>query len=218
MRNLEIISEKALLGYQEALDAQMVRVNNILENPEAPYVLNFLEHQPVLTTGRTFEAAHLLASRESLEEQGVPVVEVSRGGSVTYHGPGQLTVYLHVHLKEMGLGLTTLMRDLEQWVIDSLAFFGLDCKREEGKTGVWTQTGKVCAMGIAAKKFVTYHGVGLNVCVDRRAFEWIVPCGLTEPVASLDQLISPAPSMEDLEKVMLKNLPTWLAQLDRNSL
>ena len=106
------------------------------------------------------------------------------------------------------------MRDLEQWVIDGLNSLGLDSMREEGKTGVWTDKGKVCAMGIAAKKLVTYHGIGLNVSVDRKAFEWIIPCGLSEPVASLDQLIHPSPSVSDLRECLLGHLPTWLKDLD----
>jgi lipoate-protein ligase B len=215
MRRLEIIINEEPIDYEVALSQQMLRVQNILDDETSPYVLNFLEHQPVLTTGRTFDSSHLLLSTEHLEKKGVPVIEVSRGGSVTYHGPGQLTVYLHIHLKELGLGLTTLMRDLEQWVIDALNGLGLDSDRMEGKTGVWTSKGKVCAMGIAAKKFVTYHGIGLNICVDRQSFDWIVPCGLTEPVASLDQLIDPPPPISEVRQSLLSHLPHWLASKDQ---
>lgn len=214
MRTLSIKVDSSPVDYSFALERQQSYVQAILENSDAPYVLNFLEHTPVLTTGRTYDPSHLLLSEEILEKKGVPIVEVSRGGSVTYHGPGQLTVYVHVHLKELELGLTSLMRDLEQWVIDALRKFDLLSGREEGKTGVWTDRGKVCAMGIAAKKFVTYHGIGLNVNVDPKAFEWIVPCGLTEPVASLDHILTPAPNRESVIHALMENLPPWLQGLE----
>jgi len=213
MRSLEIKVDPSPVEYLEALKRQEARVCDILERPSAPYILNFLEHRPVLTTGRTFEPQHLLASPQGLQEKGIEVVAVSRGGSVTYHGPGQLTVYLHVHLKELGLGLTTLMRDLEQWVMDSLGDLGLESFREPGKTGVWTEKGKICAMGVAARKFVTYHGIGLNIRVDREAFSLIVPCGLSEPVASLNQFFHEPATKEKVIETMLANLPPWLGQL-----
>ena len=90
--------------------------------------------------GRAVEDEHLIVPKAQLESKGVDWVEVSRGGSVTYHGPGQLIAYVHVHLKELNLGLTTFLRDLEQWVIDALADFNVDAGRVKGKTGVWVSS------------------------------------------------------------------------------
>jgi lipoate-protein ligase B len=133
---------------------------------------------------------------------------------VTYHGPGQLVVYLHVHLKELGIFLTQYLRDLEQWVIDSLGSFDIDAGRREGMTGVWVSQGKICAMGVAAKKYVTYHGIGLNVATQMDGFNWIVPCGLEgQSVISLDQICSSKPSRKAVEESMLKCMPSWLKDL-----
>jgi lipoyl(octanoyl) transferase len=189
---------------------QLERVGRILDDPSAPYELHFLEHRHVLTKGRTFEPEHLMMPTDALAEKGVDLVEVSRGGSVTYHGPGQLVAYVHVHLKELGLFLTQYLRDLEQWVIDYLQLLNVDADRRDGMTGVWTSSGKICAMGVAAKKYVTYHGIGLNFAVDLNCFDWIVPCGLTEPVASLNQLAPDSSTRAQVEAGLLTVLPPWL--------
>jgi lipoyl(octanoyl) transferase len=214
-RDLKIVSHREYLPYGQALEQQLNVVEGILRDPHQPYELHFLEHRPVLTLGRCFEQKHLILPEQELTRRGVDCVEVSRGGSVTYHGPGQLVAYLHVHLKEIGIFLTQYLRDLEQWVIDILNHCNIDAGRKEGMTGVWTSQGKICAMGVAAKKFVTYHGIGLNVAVDLDCFRWIIPCGLTEPVASLHQFESPYSSREQVQQLLLANLPSWLASRRR---
>lgn len=214
-RALRVVRHPDLVPYDRGLAVQMERVSGILEDPQAPYELHFLEHRHVLTMGRTFEQSHLVMSKEQLNNKGVDVVEVSRGGSVTYHGPGQLVAYLHVHLKELGVSLTGYLRDLEQWVIDFLNGLNIDAGRQEGMTGVWTSEGKICAMGVAAKKYVSYHGIGLNFAVDLDCFRWIVPCGLTEPVASLDGLLPQAMARAEVESRLLQVLPPWLSGLER---
>ena len=214
-RRLKIVSHGGEVPYEEALAKQLERVSAIIQDPASPYELHFLEHRHVLTIGRTFEAQHLVMPKHLLAERGVDVVEVSRGGSVTYHGPGQLVVYVHVHLKEIGIFLTQYLRDLEQWVIDFLHSLNVDADRRDGMTGVWISSGKICAMGVAAKKFVTYHGIGLNFSVDLDCFNWIVPCGLSEPVASLNQLITQPQTRNQMEAGLLSTLPTWLRDRER---
>ena len=105
MRQLLVNSFSELKPYKAALKEQLSYVESIVKDPDVPYQLNFLEHEPVYTKGRTFEAEHLLLSEIELRERGYDVAEVSRGGSVTYHGPGQLVIYLHIHLKELKLSL-----------------------------------------------------------------------------------------------------------------
>ena len=216
-RKLKIVSHPALISYGEALVRQMKIVDQVLKDPTSPYELHLLEHRPVLTLGRCFDPKHLVLNRAELTRREVDVIEVSRGGSVTYHGPGQLVVYLHVHLKEISCYLTHYLRDLEQWVIDVLQSLGIDAGRREGLTGVWTTNGKICAMGVAAKKFVTYHGIGLNFGVDLDCFRWIVPCGLTEPVASLQQWPELKINRAQLEDIFIRHLPKWLASLEQST-
>jgi lipoyl(octanoyl) transferase len=213
-RPLSVVSHDGFVPYDRALEAQLSCVDKIYKDKSAPYELHFLEHRHVLTLGRCFEGQHLVMGRDALAQRGVDVVDVSRGGSVTYHGPGQLVAYVHVHLKELGVTLTGFLRDLEQWVIDFLNGLNIDADRRSGMTGVWTPKGKICAMGIAAKKYVTYHGIGFNFAVDMDCFSWIVPCGLSEPVASLDQLLEVSMSRSEVERGMLACMPSWLAGLE----
>jgi len=216
MRRLNCHSSQLPLTYASALQQQLTTVDSILANSSYPYECHFLEHSHVLTKGRGFVKEHLISAESELLKNGVEVVEVSRGGSVTYHGPGQLVVYVHVHLKELGLYLTHYLRDLEQWVMDALAEFNVDAGRRKGLTGVWVSQGKICAMGIAAKKFVSYHGVGLNVSTNMDGFNWIVPCGLVgQAVTSLDQVLGRKVERIEVEEAMLKHMPQWLALLER---
>ena len=216
MRDLRVISSPGFLPYEETLEQQMKRVDELLSTKETPYVCHFLEHAHVLTKGRSFEEKHILEDESQLKADGVEILEVSRGGSVTYHGPGQLVVYLHIHLKELEIYLTQYLRDLEQWVIDALGDFDIDAGRRDGMTGVWVSQGKICAMGVAAKKYVTYHGIGLNVATNMDGFNWIVPCGLEgQAVASLDKVCDDKPTRQQVELSLLKHMPRWMEKLNQ---
>ena len=196
------------MGYAEAFDRQRethARVLSAREDGEGPVgrVL-FVEHDPpVITVTRRPEArSHLLAGEERLEALGVQVVETDRGGDITYHGPGQLVVYPIVDLRRLGWSLHRYMRELEGAAIDACASFGVEGARDEGATGVWVGEGasarKVCAMGVRVRRWVTMHGLALNVRTDLSHFELIVPCGLAgRAVTSLEkELGEGAPTME----------------------
>ena len=121
---------------------------------------------------------------------------------MTYHGPGQLVGYLHFHLKEIGVFLTQYLRDLEQWVIDALGEFDVDADRRRWDDRGVDSQGKICAMGVAAKKYVSYHGIGLNVNTEMDGFNWIVPCGLHgQPVASLDKILGKSVSRDEIDEL-----------------
>lgn len=145
----------------------------------------------------------MLVGREALARAGIELRETDRGGDVTYHGPGQLVVYPIVDLNRVGLRLHEYMRELEGAVIDFCCGLGLDAGREEGATGVWIRradggVGKVCAMGVRVRRWVSMHGLALNVSPDLRHFQLIVPCGLEgREVTSLRQELGRvAPSFE----------------------
>lgn len=143
----------------------------------------FVEHDPVITIGRHPGAAgHIIAAREAIAAAGIGVVETDRGGDVTYHGPGQLVVYPILDLNRLGLGIHAYMRMLEGIVIAVCGRAGLAARREEGATGVWVGEGparKVCAMGVRIRRWVSLHGLALNVDADLSPFDLIVACGLT---------------------------------------
>jgi lipoate-protein ligase B len=141
-------------------------------------VLILLEHNPVVTLGRSSKDKNLVASGEFLASRGVELYEVERGGDVTFHGPGQLVGYPIIDLKRHKQDLHWYLRQLEQTLISTLAAFGLVAARNPGFTGVWTSGRKIASIGVHARDWVTWHGFALNVSTDLSFFDLIVPCGI----------------------------------------
>ncbi|GAB5495717.1 MAG: lipoyl(octanoyl) transferase LipB [Phycisphaerales bacterium] len=199
MSNAVSIEDLGRLGYHEAYEIQQQRHARVLEgrgadNAEVGTLL-FVEHDPVITVTHKPEAlSHITATPGLLKEQGVEIAETDRGGDVTYHGPGQLVVYPIVDLNRMNCRIVEYLRVLEDIVIETLAAFGIRGERDEGATGVWVRSGeqsaKVCAMGVRVRRWITMHGLALNVDPDLAHFSLIVPCGLHgRPVTSLRVLL-----------------------------
>ncbi len=142
-------------------------------------LLLLLEHPPVYTMGKGGSPEHLLQGEAGLRGSGAEYFEVDRGGSVTYHGPGQLVGYPIVNLEELGLDVIAYLRQLEDALIDSCRLRGVDAFRDPPYTGVWARSGKLAAIGVRLSgRKVTYHGFALNGTTDLSAFERIVPCGI----------------------------------------
>ena len=139
-----------------------------------------LEHPPVLTMGRSAKEHHVLAPREMLEARGIKVHEVGRGGDVTYHGPGQLVAYPIMDLNPDRKDVRKYVSSLEETMIRSCADFGLTARRVEGLNGAWIGDRKVGAVGVRISRWVTMHGLALNVNSDLTHFEMIVPCGIQD--------------------------------------
>ena len=139
--------------------------------------LYLLEHPHVFTVGRTGGEENLLSERD-WQGNLIHLVPTNRGGGVTYHGPGQLIAYLQLNLRSRGRDVRGFLRDLEQVVLDTAADFGIGSYRRLGLTGVWTQEGKIASIGVGVRRWITMHGVALNVTTDLRYFQLIRPCGL----------------------------------------
>lgn len=155
-----------------------------------PDTLLLTEHEPVITLGRGAERQNLLASPEELKSRGVDLHEVERGGDITFHGPGQAVLYPIIDLRKRGRDVRRFLRDLERFVVQTLADVGLEAGVKEGLTGIWVDDHKVGAIGVAVSRWVTYHGVAINVTTDLDYFELINPCGITDyPVGSVAQLV-----------------------------
>ncbi len=148
--------------------------------------LFLVEHPPVITFGRGGKAEHLLASKEELARRGVELFHITRGGDVTFHGPGQLVAYLIADLTARGRDLHRFLRELEEAVIHFLEKYHLQGERIAGKTGVWVGKRKICAMGVAVRNWITFHGLALNVSILLDYFSLIVPCGLADPVTNME--------------------------------
>jgi len=173
--------------YAEALCAQERAHAEVREG--APDQLLLYEHPPTVTLGRATAPAHLLASAEELRARGIELHEVGRGGSVTYHGPGQLVGYPIVDLRRRDLSAHAFVRLLEGALIGTLTEFGVQAYARGGLTGVWTDRGKIAAIGIRVSRGVTLHGFALNVTTDLSPFSLLVPCGLaSESVTSMREM------------------------------
>jgi lipoyl(octanoyl) transferase len=170
-RVVEVV-QAGLVPYGEGLEWQRRLAQARIEGRLPHDLLLLLEHPPVVTLGRSSEAAHLL------RPDGVPVFEVERGGDVTYHGPGQLVGYPILDLTGYRRDLHWYLRTLEQVLIDALAILAIPAERNPGYTGVWTRGRKIASIGIHVKQWVTWHGFALNVTTDLSSFERIVPCGI----------------------------------------
>jgi lipoate-protein ligase B len=141
-------------------------------------LLLLVEHERVVTLGRGTRPSSLPLSPAELARQGVPVVDVERGGDVTYHGPGQLVGYPVLDLREHREDLHWYLRQLEAVLITALSTLNIPAERNPGLTGVWTRGRKIASIGIHVKQWVTFHGFALNVTTDLREFDRIVPCGI----------------------------------------
>ena len=184
--------------YREGLALQQALVDARAAG-RAPDRLLFPDHPPVLTIGRSPSAGSVVASPEALRQAGIEVFEVARGGDVTWHGPGQLVGYLILDLEAQGRDLHRFLRDIEQGLIDALAGWGIEAGREPGRTGVWSRGEKIASIGIAVRRWVSYHGFALNVAPDLRFFDLIHPCGLRgiQMTSVAKRLGNEAPSLAD---------------------
>jgi lipoate-protein ligase B len=150
--------------------------------------LLLVEHPHVLTLGRNGRSNHVLAAPERLRQLGIEYHEIDRGGDITYHGPGQVVGYPIIDLREWKRDVVAYVRGIEQGIIAALARFGIPSHPEPGATGVWTEQGKICAIGVHISRWVTTHGFALNWKTDLSYFGLIVPCGLQRPVTSMEAL------------------------------
>jgi lipoyl(octanoyl) transferase len=187
--------------YPEALAEMEARAAAIAEGTAGELVW-LLEHPPIYTAGTSAKDGDLLDAR-------FPVYRTGRGGQFTYHGPGQRVGYAMLDLKRRKPDVRAYVHDLEQWLIETLAEFNVKGERREGRVGIWVQRGpredKIAALGVRIKRWVTFHGVALNVDPDLSHFSGIVPCGVrAHGVTSLADLGVPA-SMADVDVALKKN-------------
>jgi lipoyl(octanoyl) transferase len=213
-----------LIGYAEAYALQKrlvaARKTNAIRD-----VLLLCEHTPVITQGRNGKREHLLVSENVLRQRNVEFYESSRGGDVTYHGPGQLVGYPILQLGEIRKDVVWYVRMLEEVMIRTSAEFGVCARREEGKTGIWvaseekeftqrTQSSqreegaaeKLGAIGVHISRWVTSHGFAYNVGTDLRNFDLIVPCGITGRKAiSLEKLLGRGVNVSEVAPKMARH-------------
>jgi len=177
------------LPYPEAVLLQKRLVEDRIAD-RIPDTILLLEHPPVITLGRRGRANHLLASKDQLKKQGVEITTSQRGGDVTFHGPGQWVLYPILKLGRGGLGAHGYLHSLEEIAIQTAQACGISAFRKEGMAGGWSEKGKFAATGFAFKKWVSWHGLSMNVMPDLSYFDLIVGCGLVgEKVTSFQEIL-----------------------------
>jgi lipoyl(octanoyl) transferase len=165
-------------AYEQARDLQLQLVDARQNGGVARDTVLLLEHPPVFTLGRRGGRESLLVSEEMLARHGIPVVQVERGGNITYHGPGQLVVYPIVHLPGLRIGVVDMVDRLEEVMIRTCHDFGVAAGRNALKRGAWVGMNKIGSIGLAVRRGVSFHGLALNVDPDLQPFGFIQPCGL----------------------------------------
>jgi len=176
-----------LVDYATADKMMEDRVSNIINQDQGEAVY-LVEHNDVYTAGTSYDP------KELLSHENIPVIYTSRGGKFTYHGPGQRVIYPVLNLSNRQKDIRLYVRDLENWMIDSLAHFGVKAMTFPGKVGIWVNTSenklaKIGAIGIRVRKWVAYHGIAVNVSTNLDKYCGIIPCGIHDfPVTSLHEL------------------------------
>ena len=182
-------------NYLEVLDLQRQLVK-LRQGQRIPDTLLLVEHEPVITLGRRGSTSNILSSFEQLASQGINVHQVERGGDVTYHGPGQLVGYPVMDLAERKIRVRQFVDLLEETIILTLADFGIHAGRQSQHRGVWVEDHKVAALGVAIKRWVSFHGFALNVFPNLDHYCHINPCELHhEQVTSMARLLGKPPDM-----------------------
>ena len=191
------------VDYDIALANMEARVAAICDG-SAPELVWLLEHPPLYTAGTSAKPEDLLNAG------GFPVHQAGRGGQYTYHGPGQRIAYVMLDLTRRGADVRGFVRNLEDWIVRALAQFNVKGERREGRVGIWVDRGagredKIAAIGVRVRRWVTYHGIAINVEPDLSHYAGIVPCGIADPklgVTSLVDLGLPV-TMEDLDNALM---------------
>ncbi len=195
LRNLHLITYENAMALQEKLVEMRQR-------EEIDDQLLLLEHPPVITLGRGGDAANLLASSEALRREGVRFFETTRGGDITYHGPGQLVGYPIIHLGEGRRDVRRYVTAIEEVLIRTVAEYGIAAARVDGRRGIWVGNEKIAAIGVRIARWVTSHGFALNVSTNLEHFRLITPCGLHGTgVTSISRLAGRAVPVDEVRAV-----------------
>jgi lipoate-protein ligase B len=197
VRRLGRVAYSIALGLQKELEAE------VIADGKKGYLL-LLEHPHVFTMGRRSKGNGVLAAANLLRDRGVEVFETDRGGKVTYHGLGQVVGYPVISLSPDREDVHRYVRDIEEVIIRTMADFGIEAFRIEGLTGVHTSEGKIAAIGVHIKRWVTTHGFALNVNTDLSYYNWIIACE-GEPVTSMERILGREVDMEEVENRLEEN-------------
>ncbi len=196
-----------MVDYRQAYDVQLTVVDARNEGRLQHDVLMMLEHAPVFTLGRRGGQDNLLATPAQLKERSIEVVPIERGGDITYHGPGQLVVYVLMDIRSRKIGVTDFVTRLETAMVRTAAHWGIAARGDEQNRGAWIEERKLGSIGITVRRGVTFHGLALNARTDLEPFQWINPCGLKGcPMTTLENEAGVPIEMGEVRRVMAGHL------------
>ena len=206
------VIDLGLVDYLATWDLQKTILSRDMNN-DVGAALILCQHYPVITLGRNASGSSLKFTRDEICARMIKLYNIDRGGDVTYHGPGQLTVYPILNLHYFKQDIHWFLRELESLVISSLGDFNLCCYRKEGLTGVWVGDKKISAIGIAIKHWVTYHGLSINIKRnDLGNFNLIRPCGMDIKVTSMEDVLDKDVNVADVKLSLLRRFNEFLTQ------
>ncbi len=191
-----VVFDLGRVPYGDALALQRDIARRVITGEIPHDVLLLLQHPHVITLGRSYKGKTLVASPEYLRSKGVELVEVDRGGDITYHGPGQLVGYPIFDLKRHTRDLHWYLRQVEEALIVALGAVGISASRRGGLTGVWVDNRKIASIGVHARDWVTWHGFALNVTTDLSYFDLMVPCGISDVQMTSVAVERPQPQLD----------------------
>lgn len=192
------VIDLGIIDYDQAYAFQKQCVNKVLAGGGP--ILLFCEHPAVLTKGRMTKPEHILLSQQGLDNRGITVQNIDRGGDVTLHAPGQLVIYPIINLAEYGKDLKVYLRALEEISMAVLKKYGIKVRHEPGNTGVWADNKKIVSIGIGVKRWISFHGVGINVNTDLSLFSCIKPCGLNVEMTSMSDILGFKLEMQEIKE------------------
>jgi lipoyl(octanoyl) transferase len=202
-------SYREVWDYQESLLQQNVQLKQAGQAQQTHHHLLFVVHPPVYTLGKSGDPQHVLISEEERQARSIEYFQTNRGGDITFHGPGQLVVYPIFDLEKFERDIGKYLRNLEEVIIRLLAGYGLQGERSSGETGVWLDSSvpirarKICAIGVRCSRWISMHGLALNVNTELDFFRHIVPCGIPDKqVTSLQQELGTQVPMEEVKQRM----------------
>ncbi len=207
------------MAYGECWQLQQQLFESLLQNKKsgvepshsAGYIL-MVEHPAVYTLGKSGKSSNILFSEEQLKAIGADYYHIDRGGDVTFHGEGQIVLYPILDLEAVGVSLKEYIWALEQAVIETVDNWGIQAERVAGAAGVWIRKGgscrKICAIGVKSSRYITMHGLAMNVATDLNFFNFINPCGFTDRGVSsmVEELGGASIPMEEVKELLLNNL------------
>ncbi len=200
--------------YNKALQLQHDIVSGNIDGSLKHPVLLFVEHPPVFTLGKNGGRENLTVSDAFLKEKHIRVIQIERGGNITYHGPGQLVVYPILNMHQMGLSVIDFVEGLEDVMIRTAGDFGIQAERNGKNRGVWVGTRKLGSIGIAIRRGISFHGLALNVNNSLVPFSWINPCGLEGiGMTSLKKELGKELNMTLVKKSMKKHFSTLFGSI-----